>query len=77
MRGSQYTDSYLQETSSGHLITPGTFLAGVLRGRAKTYSGKYERALVRHLQRIGCVQTKSVGGGVAWIPPATPEEVGK
>lgn len=74
MRGSQYTDSYLRETSSGHLITTGTFLAGVLRGAARNYKGKYERALVRDLKRLGCQQTRSVGGGVSWIPPATPGE---
>lgn len=50
---SMYTEQYLDENQSrggdGKGITPGTFLAYTLKGKAKRYSGRYQRALERDL----------------------------
>ena len=50
---SQYTERYLAAngTESGTGKTVGTYLAGVLRGRAKSYAGGYVRALINDLER--------------------------
>ena len=55
MRLSQYLDKYLdanaERIAGGKKpITPGTYLAYKLRGRAKNYFGKYESALIRALR---------------------------
>lgn len=41
MTRSMYLESYLAETASGHLVTPGTFLASQLRGKAKSYADAF------------------------------------
>ena len=49
---SMYTEQYLDENDRrgyGKGITPGTFLAYTLKGKAKRYSGRYQRALERDL----------------------------
>lgn len=50
---SMYTEQYLNENESrggdGMGITPGTFLAYTLKGRAKEYSARYLRVLERDL----------------------------
>lgn len=67
---SQYTDDYLATNTArgmGNGLTVGTFLAYVLRGRAKEYKGRYETALINSLERRqGVVKSKSARGGVAW-----------
>ena len=72
MRESQYIEGYLAQTGGGHLATPGAYLASILRGRAKTYGGRYTVALMASLERriaAGTVRAvPSVGGGVAYIP---------
>lgn len=75
MPRSMYLESYLAQTASGHLVTPGTFLAGQLRGKAKAYAGHYRQALVRALQaEPGVKAVPSVAGGVAYVRvPATQE----
>ena len=68
MARSKYLDSYLAETATGRLVTPGSFLAGELRGKAKAYAGQYRKALVRALEADPCVQAvPSVAGGVAYV----------
>ena len=70
---SQYTESYLAETASGRLCTPGTYLAGVLRGRARSsYNTRYRDALVRSLKRVGAVPVTSMRGYTAYVRPAQP-----
>lgn len=63
---SQYTDSYLHMTAGGRLLTPGTYLAYVLRGRARKYAGRYQSALMRSLEKRGARPVKSVRGGIAY-----------
>lgn len=75
MRRSQYLEDYLDSTSGGRLITPGTYLAYTLRGRAKTYIGRYLGALLRALDAEPDVApVRSVGGRTAYVrtPCATP-----
>jgi hypothetical protein len=71
-RESQYLAPYLATTASGRLVTPGTYLAGELRGRARIYSGRYLRALEAALRRRmaeGTVRAMpSLRGGTAYIP---------
>lgn len=68
MARSKYLDSYLAETDTGRLVTPGTFLAGQLRGKAKSYAGQYKQALVRALEtQPGVKAVPSVAGGVAFV----------
>jgi len=70
MRESKYIESYLDYTAK-RPITPGTYLAYMLRGTAKDYSSRYLRALERALERrkeAGTVVTvRSVGGRIAYI----------
>lgn len=68
MARSMYLESYLAETATGHLVTPGTFLAGQLRGKAKAHAGHYKQALVRALHaEPGVKAVPSVAGGVAFV----------
>ena len=63
---SQYTYDYLSMTAAGRYLTPGTFLAYTLRGRAKTYITRYTKSLVRSVQLVGALPVKSVGGSIAY-----------
>jgi hypothetical protein len=70
MRESQYIEQYLDYTAD-RPITPGTYLAYMLRGKAKDYTSRYLKALQRALDRrqeagtVLCV--RSVGGRIAYI----------
>lgn len=76
MPRSQYLEAYLSETASGRLVTPGSFLAGELRGRAKAYAGQYRKALVRALEaEPGVKPVQSVMGGVAYVRVQIDQEV--
>lgn len=69
MRESQYTTAYLRENRRrgwGKGLTPGSFLAYTLSGRAREYQGKYLTALINSLERRGAIQGKSVQGGIAY-----------
>lgn len=66
---SQYTEEYLALTSKGRLLTPGTFLAYTLRGRAKKWGDRYYRSLVASLLRSGAKPTRSLGGRTAYVIP--------
>ena len=49
---SMYTEQYLDENDRrgyGKGITPGTFLNNILKGKAKQFKGRYQRALERDL----------------------------
>lgn len=70
---SQYTYDYLSVTAAGRYLTPGTFLAYVLRGKAKTYIGRYKSALIRSVKSVGALPVKSVGGKVAYAIGGTGE----
>jgi len=68
---SMYTEQYLNENQSrggyGKGITPGTFLANTLKGRAKQYSGRYQRALERDLaSRDNVVKGHSMHNATAY-----------
>lgn len=74
MARSMYLESYLAETATGHLVTPGTFLAGQLRGKAKAHAGHYKQALVRALQaEPGVKAVPSAMGSVAYVRGAAQE----
>lgn len=74
MARSKYLDSYLAETATGRLVTPGSFLAGQLRGKAKFYAGHYKQALVRALQaEPGVKAVPSAMGSVAYVRGAAQE----
>lgn len=47
----------------------GTFLAYRLKGKAKSWFGRYFRALKRSLEKDGWVKTGSILGGLAYQPP--------
>lgn len=71
MPRSQYLEDYLDSTARGRLITPGTYLAYTLRGRAKTYIGGYLRALLRALEDESDVEpVRSIGGRTAYVRTA-------
>jgi hypothetical protein len=70
-RESQYTDGYLAETDGGHLITPGTYLGYHLRGKAKSWLGRYHGALIRSLVSRGCERVRSIGGMAAYVTRKT------
>lgn len=67
---SAYTEAYLDENAKrgqGSGITPGTFLAYNLKGKAKQYSSKYLAALLRDLKsRSDVIAGLSQGGGTAY-----------
>ena len=70
-KGSQYTESYLNENQRrggvGQGITPGTFLSSVLRGRAKSFKFQYQNALERDLEsRPDVVRDRSKTGAIAY-----------
>lgn len=70
-KGSQYTDSYLNENQrrggTGKGITPGTYLSSVLKGRAKTFKFRYQNALERDLEsRPDVVRDRSKTGAIAY-----------
>ncbi len=74
MARSKYLESYLAKTATGRLVTPATFLAGQLRGKAKAHAGHYKQALVRALQaEPGVKAVPSVAGGVAYVRGAAQE----
>ena len=74
MPRSKYLETYLAETASGHIITPGTFLAARLHGKAKENAGRYRQALMRALENEpGIKQVRSTGGGVAFIRDQAPQ----
>lgn len=66
-RGSMYTDDYLDR---GGGRTPATYLHDELSGKAKSYSGRYERVLRADLERLeaegAAERVPSKGGSVAW-----------
>jgi len=64
---SQYTDDYLATTNSGRLLTPQTYLAYKLKGKARSYSRGYLNALMKDLRRIGASAVRSAGGGTAYV----------
>lgn len=77
MPRSMYLDAYLSETATGRLVTPGTFLASQLRGKAKAHAGHYKQALVRALQaEPGVKPVESVMGGTAFVRVPAAQEVG-
>lgn len=67
MRLSQYVDAYLNKNGR---YTIGTFLRYTLRGKAKEYSGGYERSLRRSMERLEqlgkVVRCRSVRSCLAW-----------
>lgn len=69
-RESQYVESYLRAAAK-YLWTPGTYLAYNLEGRAKDWAARYERALVRALERRQArgevVAVRSAKGSVAYM----------
>jgi len=72
---SMYTEDYLSVNRArgiGRGLTPGTFLAYSLRGRAKSFSHRYERALLNSLLRMEregrVIRARSAHGRVAWYP---------
>lgn len=76
MPRSMYLEAYLAETATGHLVTPGTFLAGQLRGKAKAHAGHYKQALVRALQaEPGVKAVPSAMGSVAYVRVPAAQEV--
>jgi hypothetical protein len=71
MRGSQYTESYLNENQRrggvGQGITPGTYLSSVLKGRAKSFKFQYQNVLERDLEsRSDVIRDRSKTGAVAY-----------
>lgn len=82
MRGSQYTDAYLNENAKrGFLrgLTVGTFLGYNLSGRAKAYSGRYATALENDLHRREksgeVVRERSINNGEAFYRLTIPQLV--
>jgi hypothetical protein len=71
MKRSQYLEAYLKAAVE-HRWTPGTFLAYTLRGKAKNWMSKYQRALENALieeEKAGrVVRVRSVQGHTAWVP---------
>jgi hypothetical protein len=68
---SQYVDSYLATNAArgpGKGLTPGTFIAYTVRGRARSYAGRYVRALVSGLRKVGATPGTSCRGCRAWYP---------
>ena len=69
-KDSQYTDAYLGENNrrgKGRGITVGTFLAYSLRGKARSYAGRYASALINSLERrTDVLKGRSILGGVAY-----------
>ena len=67
---SMYTEQYLDENERrgyGKGITPGTFLANTLKGRAKQYSKRYQHALERDLaSRDNVVRGHSMHNATAY-----------
>lgn len=65
-----YFESYLQvneERGEGNGLTPGSYLAYTLRGKAKRYANRYRRALLNALtSATDTYEAKSAKGGVAW-----------
>lgn len=71
---SQYVEPYLRgnaERGWNKGITPGTYLAYVLQGKAKRYSGNYLRALKNGLEKVGAFEGRSVQGREAWYPASS------
>ena len=71
MRGSQYTEDYLNENQRrggvGQGITPGTYLSSVLKGRAKSFKFQYQNALERDLEsRPDVIRDRSKTGAIAY-----------
>lgn len=70
-RGSMYTDEYLDYTTDSRVVTPGSYLSRVLRGRAREYAGRYLDVLTRDLetrvQAGEAVCVASVGGQWGYI----------
>jgi hypothetical protein len=71
IRGSMYTEEYLRYNSEAKRpLTPGTYLRYQLKGRARDYADRYERALMRHLMALlaeGVIEpVRSAGGSVAY-----------
>lgn len=50
---SMYTEGYLRYNSEAERpLTPGSYLRYQLRGKARDYADRYERALMRHIQAL-------------------------
>ena len=74
-KGSMYTERYLRENGTrgeGKGLTPGSYLSYVLHGTAKTYAGRYARALLRDLnERVRTGEARrgdSMCKGLAYYP---------
>lgn len=69
-RVSMYYTPYLDATAQKR-VTPATYLHGVLRGKAKQYTGKYldslRRALIEAEKRGEVTKVDSVAGSVAYV----------
>ena len=68
---SQYLAAYLAENRSrgeGKGLTVGSYLHGRLKGRAKSYAGRYCIALANSCERAGAVKGRSCRAGVAYYP---------
>jgi hypothetical protein len=66
-----YTEDYLRHnTETDRPLTPATYLRYQLRGKARDYADKYERALMRHIRALveqGVAEpVRSAGGSVAY-----------
>jgi len=74
MKRSMYLEAYLKAAAVNRW-TPGTFLAYTLRGKAKDWMSKYQRALENALieeEKAGrVVRVRSVRGHTAWVPVET------
>jgi hypothetical protein len=73
MRNSQYLDSYLRKNQArgdGNGLMVSSFMTYTLRGAAKSYSGKYRRALENTLNREVAAGRVRIGssarGGTAY-----------
>lgn len=67
-RLSQYTESYLR-TTKDRKLTPGTYIAYTVKGRAKRWAGRYTASLVRSVKLVGATPVKSIRGGIAYTYP--------
>lgn len=83
MNESQYISSYLNCNAARgwtHGLTVGSYLHHKLKGKAKSYSGGYERALLRSLKRREAEGSVVIGpsekNSVAYYPVASAPQGG-
>lgn len=69
MRESMYVEDYLDAVNVKP-VTPGTFLAKTLRGKARDYQGRYLSSLMHALKarvaRGAVMEIPSIGNGIAY-----------